>query len=404
MPAGESTGGSRADALGWVLDASHLARADDLAKLARGAAARLGATDGRLYIVDYEQQVLVPFDGSEEPVPIDGTQAGDAFASLDVIHAERAGEHVLFVPLLDGTERIGVLELRFPAITDEAVAGSRQLGSLFAELVATRSVYGDLCERLRRRQSMTLAAEIQWGLLPPLTHTNRWGSISCILGPCYDIGGDAFDYAVNGTTMHWAIFDAMGHGLDASLLATVTIGAYRNARRRAVGLEQTYVEISDTILATFGDDRLVTGILAELDLESGLLRRINAGHPAMVRVRAQGQPETLPVPHRSLPFGIGTKPVVLELQLQPGDRLIAYTDGVTEMRNAEGEFFGAEGLVRFLQEQAAQGHAAPEALRRLHQALFEHRDGRFHDDATTLLVEWLGPERERIVFEGAVAP
>lgn len=105
----------------------------------------------------------------------------------------------LWLPLLNGLERMGVAEVvAAVAVPDSAVAGHEAVASLLAELLVTRSHYSDTIERLRRQAPMRLAAEMLRAQLPPLTFSTGNMIISGILEPCYDVGGDAFDYAVNG--------------------------------------------------------------------------------------------------------------------------------------------------------------------------------------------------------------
>ena len=118
-----------------------------------------------------------------------------------------------------------------PALREEA----GEFAVALAQLLMSRQAYGDKIERLRRREPMQLAAEIVWSLLPPLTFTAGRAMVTGILEPCYDIGGDVFDYALDGDLLSVALFDAVGHGTQASLLATLSLSAYRNARR--TGLE-----------------------------------------------------------------------------------------------------------------------------------------------------------------------
>ena len=78
---------------------------------------------------------------------------------------------------------------------------------------------------------MSLPAGMQWDLLPPLSARTAGALIPGALEPAYDIAGDAFDYAINGTDLHLAIFDGLGHGLGSTLLTGLAVGAYRHARR-----------------------------------------------------------------------------------------------------------------------------------------------------------------------------
>jgi serine phosphatase RsbU (regulator of sigma subunit) len=235
---------------------------------------------------------------------------------------------------------------------------------------------------------MSLPAEMMWSLLPHLTFATDRVVITGILEPAYEVGGDAFDYAVNGDIAHVAIFDAMGHGLDATVLTTVVLGAYRNARRSGLDLADTYRSIDKWITAKL-PDCFVTGVLAELDTASGRYREISAGHPPALLLRDGHLVKTLPSP-TALPLGLGDwPPGLVEETLEPGDRLLLFTDGVVEARGKTGEFFGVERLVDFVCKALANRLPAPETMRRLVSAILDHQHGELQDDATALFVEWL---------------
>ena len=125
------------------------------------------------------------------------------------------------MPLLDGAERLGVLGLTLPSIDDALRVRCRWL--------ATQ--YTDAYSMARRRQPMTLAAEMQWQLLPPLTFVTARVVIAGLLEPAYEVAGDAFDYALDGDTAHLAVIDPVGHDLTASVLAAWVASRSRPARR-----------------------------------------------------------------------------------------------------------------------------------------------------------------------------
>ncbi|GGT57193.1 hypothetical protein GCM10010271_71150 [Streptomyces kurssanovii] len=87
---------------------------------------------------------------------------------------------------------------------------------------------------------MSVASEMQWSLLPPLTMTVPQVQVAGILEPAYGVAGDSFDYALNDNILHVAMIDAMGHDLAAATMATVAVGAYRHARRGEVALSEKY--------------------------------------------------------------------------------------------------------------------------------------------------------------------
>jgi serine phosphatase RsbU (regulator of sigma subunit) len=390
-------------ALHGLLEASHHAAPDDLPALVDAAAIELGAQHGLIYLVDYDQAMLIPFVGdtgggnAAEPVSIESTIAGRTFADVSQHVATSEDSRAVWTPLLDGTERLGVTQILFPASTeiDEALLSAcHDVTALLAELVMTRAEYGDAVQRLRRQRGLTVPAELQWRLLPPLTFLSPRVGIAGALQPAEEVAGDSFDYAVNGDTAHVAIFDAMGHGLEAALLAAVAVPTLRNARRSHLDLASTVEAIDATIAGAFGSDKFVTGVVGELDTATGWWRWINCGHPPTLIVRDGHVVKTLDNPIGP-PLGFASLSGESELgqeRLQQGDRLLLYTDGVIEARDAAGNFFGTGRLVEFVSREAADGRPIAETLRRLNRAILAHQEERLQDDATTVVVEWMTPQ------------
>src|SRR4051794_38140571 len=405
-------------ALRVLLRSSHLAGPDDLPALVSAAGGQLGAARTVLYLADYDQLLLVPLaaagsaaagegttaepDLGLEPIAVDGTLAGRAYSDLAQQASPAGSGRTIWTPVLNGTERVGVLRLDFAAdvpVEDELPAACRDVAALLAELVMTRSQYGDAVERARRRVPMTLPAELAWQLLPPLTFVSPAVAVAGVLAPSEQVAGDSFDYALNGTTLSVAIFDAMGHGLEAATLATVAVAALRNARRGGLDLRGTVHAVDTAIGGQFGPDKFVTGILGELDISTGWWCWTTCGHHPALLVRDGKVVKTLDsVVGAPLGLGLLDEPAPLgQERLQPGDRLLLYTDGVIEARDSAGEVFGTHRLVELATRQNAAGRAAAETLRRLTHAILRHQDGDLQDDATTVLVEWLTSEPRRVL-------
>jgi serine phosphatase RsbU (regulator of sigma subunit) len=196
---------------------------------------------------------------------------------------------------------------------------------------------------------------------------------------------------VNGDIAHLAIIDAMGHGLEASRMANLAVGSYRHSRRRGLDLEGTFAAMDRVVADQFGTEKFVTGQLVRLDLPTGRLTWVNAGHPRPLLWRDGRVADDLHC-ETSLPLGMGYVPAeVAEVSLEPGDAVLFLTDGVLEARSPGGEFFGRSRLARMWLEVGAGGQLPAEVLRRLCHSILDHQEGRLQDDATLLMVVWTGP-------------
>lgn len=391
-------------ALQFLIRSSHLGSADDLPSLVDGAATQLGAERSALYVVDYDQVALVPLaptEATRQPLHLDGTLAGRCFRDVDTQVGSAEDGAVVWVPVVVGAERLGVLELEFPhavPLDTDLLQVCEDIAGMVAGLLMTLSPSGDAIELARRRKPLTLPAELQWRLLPPLSFVSRRVSVAGNLVPSTEVAGDSFDYSINGDVAHVAIIDAMGHGIEATLLSAVAIGALRNGRRAGMPLAELVLTIDAQIASTLGPDKFVTGIFGELDLNSGVWTWTTCGHPPALLVRDGHVVKRLDAVIGA-PLGLrllaGQTPQVASERLQPGDRLLLYTDGVIEARDEAGRFFGIERFVDYVVKEEAAGIPAAEALRRLNQEILRYQFGEMQDDATTVMVEWLGDDAER---------
>jgi hypothetical protein len=352
----------------------------------------VGATAGRVFVADYGLQRLQQLDAdltAVESQPIEGTVAGKAFASGEIV-ASTDGQGQLWVPLTDGTERLGVLELHFGAAE---VAPREVLDPVIAVLVLlliARRRYSDVWSRTRRAEAMSAAAEAQWSLLPPLSFTTDRVAVGGILEPAYEIGGDSFDYALNGDRLDFAIIDAIGHGMSAVLMSGAAISSLRNDRRAGNDLGTAYAHADRLIAEHFGSSYYVTGQIGTLDLSTGTLTWLNAGHvlPMLVRNGTYaGELDCRP----SMPIGLGggVETVATE-SLQRGDRVLFYTDGITESNAPDGTRFGTDRLADFLVRASLDQVPVAETVRRLAAAVVAYVGQGLQDDATMLLLEYRG--------------
>lgn len=367
-------------------------------ELLRRAAEPLGATEVVAYLADVQHVVLQPVLLSpdfSDPIlaeeAVSTTMAGKAFLSGEPVIARRDHESQVWVPLVERGERTGVLAITLPSVDEETVADCVRLG-LFAGLMARGfTPITDLFALRRRRRPMSLAAGMQWDVLPPLTVRSSQASGCGRLEPAYEVAGDAFDYALNDRHLEAAIFDGMGHGVGSTLLTMLAIGAYRHTRRNGESLEVVSTAIDTVLAEEFKGDAFVTSVIARLGLDSGLLEWVNAGHPSPLLLRDRRVVRQLDA-DKGLPFGLGgQRPSAAGEELEPGDRVLFYTDGVVEGRSPDGEDFGVERLIDYWERAAASGEPPEQTLRRLTRAATDFCGGKLRDDATLLHLAWHPP-------------
>ncbi|MGY1726849.1 PP2C family protein-serine/threonine phosphatase [Geodermatophilus sp. SYSU D01062] len=383
--------------LGSLLDRAHLIPPRLVGPLVAQELHRAGVEEVAIRLQDVDQVDLHPLTGpglSGKPVPIADSPPGTAFATDEPVDEPLPGGRVrLHLPMLDGSDRVGVLSLVLQGPTPADLQLAQRVAGLVADLLVTKNEYTDTFARVRTRRPMTLAAQLQWQSLPPLSMTTPDVDLSGILEPAYEVGGDSFDYALDEHLLHLAVFDAMGHGLTAATMATVVLAAYRHGRRRDVPLPEVYAEM-DRVVGRAFPGRFATGQLGRLDTGTGELSWVNAGHPPALWVR-DGRVVGELAGRASRPIGFGSEdPEVHTVRLEPGDRLLFFTDGVVEERLEGGEQFGEARLRRLIEQTTREGLAAPETVRRLSHALMAARDGRTSDDASLLLVEWKRPPHD----------
>lgn len=359
----------------------------DIAGIVEAMRALVGADAIHLHVADYalsSARVLTATNQMSEPYVLEGTLAGRAFTTGELVLADSTW----WLPLVDGAERLGVLQLEYSTTTPTSDDLLTLIGGLLVLVIISVRRYTDVWLRTRRAQPLLAAAEAQWDLLPPLATMSADVAISGILEPAYEIGGDSFDYALNPGRLHLAIVDAMGHGMSAVLMSTAVINSLRNSRREHVDLEGAYRQADDLIERHFGNSTYVTGQFGSLDLASGVLTWVNAGHllPMLVRNGSYvGELQCAP----SMPLGLGGPVVEIAHEpLQRGDRVLFYTDGISESMSPDSGRFGQDRLADYLVRATLDGLPGAETVRRLSAAVGAHVGNGLNDDATMLLVDY----------------
>src|SRR5690242_7777129 len=285
--------------------------------LAGALAEAIGAREVSFLIADFSGQSLIRLGHSggkgalrlqgretAERVPLAGTPQGRALAAqvVEVIAEDRGAR--LFAPVTSRGEAVGVLELALEGLpAAQTVADVALAAHFLAYVVIANRRYTDLFEWGQRSVPLSLAAEIQHRLLPgAFTCEAGQFTLAAWLQPAGEIGGDTFDFSLERERLHLSMTDAMGHTMDAALLATVLVGGLRNARRREVELAQQARLANDALAEQASEGQFVTGLLVRIDLASATAGIVNAGHPPPMRLRG-GEVEDVSL-EAERPFGV----------------------------------------------------------------------------------------------------
>lgn len=336
---------------------------------------------------DEESAIVLPFDGGPaeqalrtqtvQVLPPDGTN--DA---ADYMDAWR-----VLAPVTERGESIGLLELYLPGKPDQDVVTEiARVAHLLAFVLIANRRHTDLFEWGQRSREFTLSAEIQQRLLPEARTCEASAfTLAGWLEPAASIGGDTFDYSLGRDVLHLSLTDAMGHGVNAALTASVCLGGLRGSRRRGMSLVEqagaTNTALCEHALSHAGDD-FVTGLLARVELRTGVLEILNAGQVSPYLLRdATLTNLDLPV---DLPLGMFAETVYgsTEIALKPGDRLVFVTDGMLE-RNVAVADVGAAIL------ETASLHPR-EVVRALADSALIAAGHALEDDATVMCLDWHG--------------
>ncbi|MFF3564658.1 PP2C family protein-serine/threonine phosphatase [Streptomyces sp. NPDC002574] len=379
--------------LSEVLAAAEAAApAESVEVIARNLRDRFGARSVSFLVADVigrrvvrigDQDVSRQGRGAEQ-IPLSGTLYERALRGQRLVQEPGAGRDLrVIVPVTNRGDAIGLLELTLPEAAGSVLEQVGEAAHALAFLIVMDRRFTDLYHWLERTTSVSLAAEIQRGLLPSAaSYEGERFTLAGALVPADSVGGDTYDYAVDHDTLHLSITDAMGHDVDSALLATLTVNASRGARRAGCDLAEQALRMHRTLL-DHGHNGLATGQLLRIAMDGAGTQVINAGHPWPLRLRGGAVEEVRLDVH--LPFGVPSRTPfrVQPLDLRAGDRLILYTDGMQERRAT------AVDLAAVIRETATE-HPR-EVVRAATAAVFEACRGQLQDDATILCLDWRGP-------------
>ncbi|MET7486731.1 PP2C family protein-serine/threonine phosphatase [Streptomyces sp. NPDC005538] len=349
-----------------------------------------------LLMADYGLTVLQPVTDLPHvlpPVSVHNTPAGRAFGAQEPFVEGNLGDgHVrVHLPISVRGDRLGVLSVtlpggdhardRLPELTELAEVLGHEV------LVAERDT--DLYLRARRKDRLTLAAEMQWQLLPGRACSRPEFDLGAQLEPAYAIHGDNFDWSATADHLTLYVSNGMGEGIEASLLTNLAINALRNARRAGIPLADQAALADQAVYAHYQGGRYMSVLMFDFDLTTGRARVVDAGSPQTLRLR-DGVVERIAF-DAQLPLGMfeETDYVEQDFRIEPGDRVVFVSDGVYAVASPKGEAYGDAALARAIQHTRLL--PAAEVPRAVLRELTGHRGTPTpDDDALVVCLDWRG--------------
>jgi serine phosphatase RsbU (regulator of sigma subunit) len=345
----------------------------------------LGVTGAEILLIDYHQSHLMPFGDGDggTPIPVDSHPAGRAFASGRPVQDD---DHI-YLPLSVYGERMGVLTVRLPAGTDVSDEDLAEIAASVARSIRLADTATDIYREVRRRKRLTIAAELQWDLLPGRTCESDEFSLAGQLEPAYTVSGDNFDWSVSDQYLTLSVSNGMGSGIAAAMLTQLTVNSLRNGRRSGAGPAEAAELANEIIYSQYGGAQHSSTLLLRIALSTGEAEVIDAGSPRMLRVR-RGEAEPIKL-DQQMPLGMfgDTRYRVQPVTLRAGDRLFILSDGLYEARGPSGAVYGQVPLAAALRSSRLQD--PNETVRYLiSDLLAHHRGSDLADDAIAVCLDW----------------
>ena len=246
-------------------------------------------------------------------------------------------------------------------------------------------------ERAKQRldEELAIARKIQADLLPAKLPQDGWFRAAGWAIPSLAVGGDYYDVARNRDDV-WSMVmaDVSGKGVSAALLAALLQGAFLQSTPEGNQIEAWFARLNQFLLERTGGEKYATLCYAAI-ARDGAVEWVNAGHCSPMLVRVNGAVETLPP--SGMPVGMLEEAsfAIQRGKLAAGEKVLLYTDGLSEARNGVGEFYETRRLRHFLEANA--NHTAMEIARRLREEILGFiANAPQQDDITVLIVEYAG--------------
>jgi serine phosphatase RsbU (regulator of sigma subunit) len=245
-------------------------------------------------------------------------------------------------------------------------------------------------ERTKQRleEELDIARRIQQDMLPQKFPESGWFRAAGCSIPSHMVGGDYFDLHHHAAANVWALVvaDASGKGVGPAILASILQGAFFAASPVPEQMAELIQKINQYVCERADGERYATLFYGLLDA-TGLFSWVNAGHCTPIVVKPDGRSAVIDA--NGLPVGLipSAQYGVQQARLEAGDKVVIYSDGLSDAQNLEGQFFGSKRVRKFVEANAGLD------CRGLHDALIamtrQYTEGAFAaDDITLLVVEY----------------
>ncbi|MEO8372063.1 MAG: SpoIIE family protein phosphatase [Candidatus Solibacter sp.] len=335
-----------------------------------------------------------------EPLGADETRPENSIADLELrsvicvpLVRIRAGQNNSTSVLVTGNETVGVLYMDSRLLAADLAGGNRELLQTLAIEASTVLENARLLQEEQGKHQMEdelrLARTIQQSLLPGSLPSEGWLHASGSSLATHEVGGDYYD-VTSVTPKCWSavVADVSGKGVSSALLASLLQGALLTATEHPEAMGHRIQRLNHFLLERTGGAKYAT-IFYSLLFDDGRIFYLNAAHCPPIIVRANAARQQLQV--TGIPVGLiePTEFEVVEHSLSAGDKVVIYSDGVTEAQNREGAFFGKHKLYEVLDAHAAGSCAAIHDA--VQDAVTQFTEGAPQsDDITLLVLEYCG--------------
>ena len=285
-------------------------------------------------------------------------------------------------------DTLGVLYMDSKTAIEDLSTGNRELLQTLAIEISSVLENARLLDEERQKKGLenqlAIARDIQVSMLPATLPKDGWLVATGHSDACYQVGGDYFDVTPHEND-HWGVVlaDVSGKGVSAALLASLIQGAFFSAVNLETHLSETISRINRYVCERSRSARFAT-VFYGLIHRNGLTKWVNAGHCPAMLVHRSGEVDMLEAGTVPLGLFVESEFPVTETRFAVGDKLVVYSDGVSEATNWSGEQFGEKRLEEVLTAHA--GLPAGELYEKVRHELAEFTSGAEQDDDVTLLV------------------